>query len=194
MRPAKPSWASARSMRGRLRSDLVATRIGKPPASETRMSAFASKASRSTTASGADRPAVAAERRAATGCDSRRAMSAPYRPSPHPTRVRWSRQLGTRPRDPGRELTSPTCGAVPSTGWSADAVDDARREGLQRGLRVTVGQRVEQCLRLAGDGIRLLARPLERRVGAQQAQRLGERVVAGEVAVEQLEQPRVGGL
>ncbi len=59
MIPAKPSRASTRSSRARQRTDLLATRIGLPCERRTRSAALASKARRSTTASGASRWAVA---------------------------------------------------------------------------------------------------------------------------------------
>src|SRR5580658_8888792 len=56
--------ASARSIRKRQRSDLVATRIGRPAARRVRSSALRSNASRSTIASGGSSPAVARSYRA----------------------------------------------------------------------------------------------------------------------------------
>src|SRR3954468_11136118 len=126
MRPSKPSRPSARSMSGRLRRDFVAIRIGRPPASATSVAALASKASRSTTASGAGRSPVAAERRAAAGRATRRGMPC--------------------------TLATPI-----AAGGSADAVDHGEREGLESRLGVAGGQRGQQVLRLARDGIRLEA-------------------------------------
>ena len=59
MIPAKPSRASTRSSSARQRTDLLATRTGFPFARRTRSAALASKARRSTAASGASRCAVA---------------------------------------------------------------------------------------------------------------------------------------
>ena len=61
--PAKPSRASVRSTMLRTRTDLLATRIGTPPARRTRSSALAQSAGSSTIASGAPRSAVAESRR-----------------------------------------------------------------------------------------------------------------------------------
>ena len=61
-----PAGSRARRSSARQRTDLEATRIGVPPARRTRSAAFASKASRSTTANGAARPAVARSQPAVT--------------------------------------------------------------------------------------------------------------------------------
>ncbi len=63
MTPANPGRASVRSSTDRTRTDLLATRTGTPPARRTRSSAFAHSAGSSSTASGADRVAVAESRR-----------------------------------------------------------------------------------------------------------------------------------
>ena len=63
MTPANPSRRSTRSRRKRHRTDLLATRIGRPAARRTRSSALRSKATRSTTARGASSCLVAASRR-----------------------------------------------------------------------------------------------------------------------------------
>ncbi len=64
MTPWKPSVRSTRSSSARQRTDLLATRTGLPFARRTRSAALASKASRSTIASGASRWAVARSYRA----------------------------------------------------------------------------------------------------------------------------------
>src|SRR5437588_7678476 len=61
--PRKPSRASTRSCNARQRSDLLARRIGLPPARATRSFALSRNASRSTIANGASSSAVARSRR-----------------------------------------------------------------------------------------------------------------------------------
>src|SRR3954447_21284614 len=74
--PAKPGRASTRPRTERQRTDLLATRIGVPAARRTRASALASTASRSTTAHGGSRSAVARSSRARASCTAGRRRSA----------------------------------------------------------------------------------------------------------------------
>src|SRR4051794_31146662 len=76
--PAKPGWASTRRRIARERTDLLATRIGLPPARRSRSPAFASSASRSTTANAGSRSAVARSSRcrASAGSTSGRVIVA----------------------------------------------------------------------------------------------------------------------
>src|SRR5689334_13863018 len=75
--PATPGRASTRRSTARERTDLLATRIGLPAARRSRSAAFASSASRSTTAKGGSRSAVArSSRRASPGSTSGRVIVA----------------------------------------------------------------------------------------------------------------------
>src|SRR6202042_1675728 len=70
--PRKPPRASTCCCSARQRTDLLARRIGLPAARCSRVSAFASIASRSTSANGACRAAVARSRRAYASADTGR--------------------------------------------------------------------------------------------------------------------------